>query len=154
MTAHDDCVYVTDRKRVQVFDSAGKFVRKLNGFELGSPHGLAFDRKGNAFVVDREQCCIHVLDSAGTYVRSFGARGGGHAQFSSPACIALHRDSLFVCELANCRVQQLTCDGVAQKKFGDGQRRVVQQKNGWLENSGLRTLWRLPMRARSTSSKA
>lgn len=53
-----------------------------------------------------------VFSVDGTFLRTFGRRGSGPGQFSTPVGLAIDRaDNLLVCDKANGRVQVLTPRG-------------------------------------------
>ena len=74
-------VFVADttNERIQVFDSAGNFIRKWGSRGVGevssTSRGNRRGRLGNVFVIDYENDNLQVFDSAGNFIRRWGATG-------------------------------------------------------------------------------
>lgn len=119
----DGTIFVSDtwNGRVQVFDSAGNFVRKWGYFnstnaELGDPlalfgpRGLAVGGDGNLLVADTGNKRILQFTPAGELVRQVGGGGviGGH--FEEPVGVAVDPNdgSIFVADTWNRRIQKLS----------------------------------------------
>ncbi len=88
-------------KRVQIFDMNGNWLRSFGGgwfmSTIDRPQGISIDKHGNYHVVDVQQACIHVFDSMGILVSSYGQYGKGPGQLRTPLDIVLHPDgSAFV----------------------------------------------------------
>jgi hypothetical protein len=59
------------------------------------------DASGRIFVLDYREQRIKVFDARGHFVRSFGRRGGGPAEFENAHRLVLMRDSLWVIQTQN-----------------------------------------------------
>src|SRR6266545_7115321 len=70
-------IYVGDRQnRIQVFNSAGTFLRKWGSEGSGdgqflNPSGIAIDGSGNVYVADSGNSRIQVFDSSGNFLRKW-----------------------------------------------------------------------------------
>ena len=106
-------VFVADtfNDRIQVFDSAGNFVRMWGsrGSAVGQfvePNGVAVDASGNVFVAERANHRVQVFDSAGNFIRAWGGLGSGLGQFRYPESVAVDAlGNVFVTDSGNGRVQ-------------------------------------------------
>jgi hypothetical protein len=73
------------------------------------PKKLAVDAAtGNIIVADRDNHRVQVLHADGSFVRSFGSRGGGQGQLSSPEGVA---GNVIVTDRGNHRVQVWLANG-------------------------------------------
>ncbi|MFB3814942.1 MAG: 6-bladed beta-propeller [Terriglobales bacterium] len=89
-------IYVTDtwNHRVQVFDSAGKFVRAFGkqGVTPGTflrPKGIAVDRDGHVYVADAEFNNMQILTKEGQPLLAVGAYGVNPGQFILAAGVSI-----------------------------------------------------------------
>jgi DNA-binding beta-propeller fold protein YncE len=94
----DSQVYVTDtwNQRVQVFDSAGQFVRTFgrHGVTPGDfvrPKGIALDSQGHIYVADAEFNNFQVLTSDGRPLLAVGDYGTNPGQFALIAGMAIDK---------------------------------------------------------------
>ncbi|NND32334.1 MAG: hypothetical protein HKN76_07045 [Saprospiraceae bacterium] len=101
-------VYVADRnnKRVQVFDTDGKFVEAWT--HLGKPWGLAISPERNLYMVDGDAEVIYKLNTEGQVLGKYAAgpgRGDGHLR-AAHGIAAGPQEELYVTEVLNWRVQK------------------------------------------------
>lgn len=122
----EDNIYVADSKSglILVFDSQGRFVRKL-GYHRGessfqSPTGIAID--GNAkrlFVLDSTVHQLIILDLQGNVLRRVGdlrdPANGVH--FDNPTEIALGKNEIVVLDADASRIQVLDLQGRPRTAF-------------------------------------
>lgn len=89
-TGPDDELYVVDQgnHRIQVFDSAGNFLRKFGsgakgpGGIPGDTRGITVDKaNGWVYVVDAAESQIEKWDLQGNHLATFGSEGTGPGQF-------------------------------------------------------------------------
>jgi len=93
-----------DNRRVQVFDSEGKFVRFID--TSGVPRGIAIDAKQRLYVADALAHSIAVYDLAGRRLTDFGERGFGPGQFNYPNDVTIdRRGRIYVSDRENDQVQ-------------------------------------------------
>lgn len=93
-----------DNRRVQVFDSAGEFLRFMD--TSGVPRGIAIDSKERVYVADALAHSVDVYSTKGARITQFGERGFGPGQFNYPNDIALDsRGRIFVTDRENDQVQ-------------------------------------------------
>jgi DNA-binding beta-propeller fold protein YncE len=107
-------VFVSDTLnfRIQVYRiSDGGFLRTFGVLGDGSgafrdPRGLAVDRHGNIYVVDRAFSRVQIFDPEGRFLLAFGDPGRGFGQFDMPSdiCIA-GEDMIYISDSFNGRVQ-------------------------------------------------
>lgn len=101
-------VYVADpiNKRIQVFDSAGKFLTKWSVPEWGQPHGfedLAIDPdRGRLYASSANMNTILVFDLQGNRVGTLTPTPPD--KLDSPSALALVKDKLFVLNSGSARV--------------------------------------------------
>lgn len=106
-------VYVTDtlNSRVQMFDSAGKFVRRFGerGNSWGmfdKPKGVATDTFGNVYVVDSGWSNVQIFNPKGEILLFFGGRGPIPGMLQNPAPIAIDANNrIYVGDYLNHRVE-------------------------------------------------
>ena len=105
----------TEYNRVQVFFPDGQFA-----FQFGGTGPEGFDQplavvqhKGEYFISDKNNNCIKVFDSHGSYVRQFGREGNGSGEFYCPRSLVVdsHSDSVLVCDSENNNIQLFRLDG-------------------------------------------
>lgn len=128
-------VYVSDTSpaAIFVFDSKGKFIKKIEPKEKNkpvawSPLGMVFDKQGNMFVADKGSHRIVKVDSTGSKVlESFGkftqvtkAKDSG-GTFNFPNDIALDSDgNIYVSDSNNFRIQVFDSRGKFKKVLAAG----------------------------------
>ena len=106
-------LFVSDglNARIQVFDSAGNFLRTIGrmGDTPGSfarPKGLSLDSKGHLYVVDAAFNNVQVFDRDGNLLISFAGIGTGPGQLWLPLGIHVDRnDRIYVADRYNNRLQ-------------------------------------------------
>ena len=85
--------YVGDQgnNRIQVFTSAGAFVRQWGSGDgpLNNPGGVAVDPSGEVYVADQNNSRIQVFTSEGVFLRGWGSLGSGFGLFQYPRGLAL-----------------------------------------------------------------
>jgi DNA-binding beta-propeller fold protein YncE len=92
----NDVIYVADtaNDRVQVFSTAGVFIRKWGkegsaDGDLATPNGIAVNPcTGNVYVTEGLNNRVSVFDANGTFLHKFGSAGTGLNQFQVPIGIA------------------------------------------------------------------
>jgi YD repeat-containing protein len=84
---------------------------------LASKPGLAIDRNGNLWVVGENK--LEVYSSAGTKLKTVGAKGTGNGQFEAPTGIAIGPgNTVWVTDKGNNRVEELNEEGTWLKTVG------------------------------------
>lgn len=97
--------------RVQIFTSAGQFVRQLGSLGTRSgtfsrPKGVATDSDGNIYVVDGLFDNVQVFDSRGRLLLAFGGHGKEYGEFWLPSGLFIDKeDMIYVSDSYNKRVQ-------------------------------------------------
>jgi hypothetical protein len=104
--------------RIQAFTPDGAFSHKWGGpFALNiygpfkgwfaTVTGLAVGPNGNVFVSDFYNHRVQKFAPDGTFLTSFGRRGGGSGEFEHPTAVAISEDgTVFVADFGNNRVQK------------------------------------------------
>ena len=96
------------------FGSSGAGKGQLNG-----PRGVAADKKGHVWVVDRANNRVEEFDEQGEYIGQFGSAGSGNGQFNNPWGIAVTPSgNIWVTDTGNVRVQEFNEKGEFLQKFG------------------------------------
>ena len=101
-------VQVPSLSSVYEFSPAGEPLTQLDLSSTVSsfPFGLAIDAAGRFYVVDGNSAKIHVFDTAGNELFSFGERGRDPGQLNAPWWIALDGSGgVYVGDKAPSRVQ-------------------------------------------------
>jgi tripartite motif-containing protein 71 len=118
-----DNVYVSDNSllkightRVQEFNPKGNYLRTYgktcgNG-SFNKTMGVAFDAKGNVYVVDPDQDNVKKFSQDGRLLTVLGQRGSGNGSFKNPRAIATDpQDNVYVTDSFNYRIQKFGPDG-------------------------------------------
>ncbi|MGN6217554.1 MAG: NHL repeat-containing protein, partial [Solirubrobacterales bacterium] len=84
--------------------------------QMQRPFGVAVDKSGNVWMVDRENNCVEVYGPSGNLIRqfgsSYGAPGSGNGQLSSPQGIAISSSgNVWVTDPGNKRVEEFNEKG-------------------------------------------
>jgi tripartite motif-containing protein 71 len=122
----DGNVYVDDfrNRRIQKFDSNGKFLLAWAPDPAGSPGSIAVDQNGNVYVslFEGEAHRIQKFDSNGKLLLTWGDTGSGDGQFAGQIeDIAVDQDgNLYVTDSHNHRIQKFDSNGNFLAKFGGG----------------------------------
>ncbi len=114
-------LYVADwgNGRVQVFDNAGAFVRKIGEGTLVGPSRLALDGTGKIYISDPGSNQVFVYQTSGAFVSSFGGTGSGNGQFNLPNGISFDGGgNVLVTDYGNKRVQVFTPSNAFIGAFG------------------------------------
>ena len=106
-------------------------VRKIGGdpYPLSMPANIAFDTKGDVYVLDAGNDRVQVFDSSGKFITLWGSKGSGDGQFDllvqedityTIGGIALDKNNnIFVADGLNQRVQKFDSSGKFLMKWGD-----------------------------------
>jgi hypothetical protein len=114
----------TFNDRVQIFDSAGNFVRSLGGFGSGPgqfnlPERVAVDGAGRIIVSDTGNDRVQIFDAGGSWLKTFGGFGTVAGKFDGPSGVAVDgANRLIVADFFNQRVQVFDADGNFLLSFG------------------------------------
>jgi sugar lactone lactonase YvrE len=124
--APDGTLYVADgtRKLVQVYDAAGKVIRKIGTGKLTNPAGIALNIElERLYVADPKTHTVKVFSTRGEFLFTIGAEGGGgdDGQFVFPSFVAIDRrnGNVYVSDTNNFRIQVFDKDGAFLRKFGE-----------------------------------
>jgi DNA-binding beta-propeller fold protein YncE len=101
---------------------------------LNMPHELRFDKRGDLYIVERDNHVVRKVDMrtkvittfAGTGVAGFSGDGGPavKAQLRSPHSIAFDRNgNLLICDVGNHRIRRVDSKGVITTYAGTGERK-------------------------------
>ena len=110
---------------------------------FSSVAGVAFDRAGNLYVLDRDNSRVVVFGPDGGHVRDVGSKGEGPGEFVLPMGLAvLNDDRLAVFDLGNRAVSLFDTKGAYQSmvrpdpSFGQTQQSIVAAPSGGLLVAG------------------
>lgn len=107
VSAEDRAVYVIEGNSIR------RVIRGKERFELREPSGIAVDRDGYIWVVDRGNDRLVKFSEEGKPVAIYGSSGGREGHFSSPRGIYISPKGLvYVADTGNSRIQILSTDGV------------------------------------------
>lgn len=114
-------LYVSDALnfRIQMFDAEGQSQGQFGKLGDGSgdaarQKGVATDTHGHVYVVDSLFHTFQIFDDQGHFLLSVGARGGEPGEFWLPTGIFIDRESIYVADSYNSRVQIFRYLGEAQ----------------------------------------
>ncbi len=125
--ARDGDLYVCDRSnhRVQILDSNLVSRRAFGTFGKGNcefrhPLDLAFDSRGNVYVVDCSNFCIKVFTPGfGKFIRRIGKEGIEVGDFQAPSSICIDSsDNVYVTDYKFCCVKVFDSTGRFVMQFG------------------------------------
>ena len=107
--------------RIQKFTAQGQFLKTVNysvaPIQFNLPTGIAFHDK--IFVADRRNQRVQILNSDLTLYSTFGKKGDGRGQFSTPWDIACDSTGkVYVADGENNRIQVFTAEGKFLRMFG------------------------------------
>jgi DNA-binding beta-propeller fold protein YncE len=114
-------VLVTDADlgRVYRLDRDGKPLGSFGAGVLKRPTGIARDpQRRLVFVADTYAHDIKVFDDEGRLLETVGVRGDGPGEFNFPTHLSFARDTLYVSDILNSRVQGLAAGGGVKLAFG------------------------------------
>ncbi|MFZ0183319.1 MAG: HYR domain-containing protein, partial [Nitrosotalea sp.] len=89
-----------------------------NHTQFAFPQDVAIDPSGNVYVTDLGNDRVEKFDTNGNFLSSFGSKGSGPDQFTSPAGIAIGNDSIYVVDNANSNVQKFDLTGKYITQWG------------------------------------
>ena len=72
---------------------------------------------GRWFVADRQLATIHVIDSTGVEISTFGRRGGGPGELLRPTALAASESAIYVADLGNARIVEFDPDGTFRRSL-------------------------------------
>ncbi len=117
---------ITDQGSYQVvtFDRSGKRTGAFGKAgsrpgELNFPQGIAVDRNGEIYVVERNNGRISVFDQRGTFKRFVAALGLIYGRTYCPEGICLHKDTIFLADTRNHRIQLFDKHGEVLRVIGE-----------------------------------
>ena len=85
---------------------------------LKKPWGVAVSEQDEIAVSDVGNHKIHLFESDGTHIKSFGGKGAQRGELDFPSGTVYHGDNIIVAEQNNCRVQVLSRQGGYLRHFG------------------------------------
>ena len=125
-----DEIYLVDRDAHEVikFDTDGNVLMRIGNREKPSLHDpfnhpadIAIAPSGEIFIADGYgNSRVHRFTSDGTLIKSWGSRGDGPGQFTTPHGIWVDdRERVYVCDRENNRVQIFTVEGEYIEEWRD-----------------------------------
>jgi serpin B len=95
------------------FGTSGRF--GIDNSHLSYPEGVALDKSGNVYVVDRGNSRIQKFSNSGEYLLTLGTSGqagADNAHFNTPVSVALDKSgNIYVADTYNHRIQEFSSDG-------------------------------------------
>jgi YD repeat-containing protein len=111
----------TENNRLQVFSSAGTFIKALGSTGSGNgqfnrPKSIAFTPDGNFWVSDSGNNRLQEFTEGGEFIRAVGSTGSGNGQFNGPESLTIdHQGNVWVSDTYNYRVQEFDENGTFLK---------------------------------------
>ncbi len=102
---------------VQIYTSAGSYVREWGGFGSGlgqfmKPAGIAVDNSGNVYVSDAQLHSVQKFTNTGTFITQWGGYGSSNGKFNTPNGLAVDNlGYIYVVDQGNQRIQKFTNAG-------------------------------------------
>lgn len=126
ITISQGLIFVADtgNQRVQVFNKLGEWqflIQLTDGPEpMRSPCSVAVDTVGRVYVLDSLDSKIRIFDNFGLILESFGEKGKGRGQLSSPSGISISptTNHIYIADTENHRIQVFDNNGNTIKIFG------------------------------------
>ena len=119
---HDELAVLDTAGRVLLYNAEGALQRqwKMLDVSVGKPEGIIVLQDGRIVVCDTHYHRIVYFDAHGNWLRNFGQRGRGPAEFEYPVGICKDAaENLYICEYGgNDRVQKFTLEGEFIVAFG------------------------------------
>ncbi len=78
---------------------------------FSEPNDVAISPNGLVYVADTDFNRIQVFSADGVFIRSWGRKGSGEAEFDAPQGIAVSGDFVYVADSGNARIQVFEADG-------------------------------------------
>ncbi|XP_031568081.1 E3 ubiquitin-protein ligase TRIM71-like [Actinia tenebrosa] len=104
---------------IKVFSKQGDLVHEFDTPDNNEQPRYITYGNGKYFVSYLNKSCVHVFDSNGVLLYSFGEKGKKDGQFDSVGGLAVYGpDMILVCDMNNHRVQLFTQEGQFIKSFG------------------------------------
>ena len=111
ITHHKDLIYVCDtlNNRIQVLDTDLNYVRTMGSegsgnIEFAHPSGIDFDSAGRAYVADKKNSRVQVIDvKRGGFLKEIG-HSGGRGRLGRPTGVHVVGEFVYVSDDDNCRV--------------------------------------------------
>ena len=122
----DGKLYITDRAAPRVFaislpdGDTREMAQEPNEAEpRWKVQDVAVDETGNVFIISSQGLAVHVFDSAGVHMRSFGVHGAKEHEFSFPTGAAIGPEgNLWVVDSVRQEIKVFTPDGDFQFRWG------------------------------------
>jgi len=87
-------------------------IYRISGHALMDPEGVTIGEDGSIYLTQADANRVLSINSRGLLLESWGTKGDGPGQFSSPAKIVVAPDgSVFVADIGNHRVERFRSDG-------------------------------------------
>jgi len=112
-------IYVSDthNNRIQVFDMQGHVLAVMGQADRKGPgtywfaSGLDSDEKGNIYAMSLYGGFINIYDPAGKLSGTIGKAGYGEGEFNAAYGLAFHKNTIWVADTRNSRLQHLSLQG-------------------------------------------
>ncbi len=80
---------------------------------------FAVDKHGNIFIPENKMHCIRIFDAEGKFIRSFGSRGQGPADFDYISAVAIDNDTetIHALDPGNRKIAKFKMDGTLISEF-------------------------------------
>jgi streptogramin lyase len=113
--------------------AAGTGTTQFNG-----PRGVAADKQGHVWVVDRGNNRVMEYDEAGQFIRQIGEAGTGNGKFSEPYGVTVTPEgNIWVTDTGNHRVQEFNSTGQYLQQFGESYHGGDKGPEIFLEPKGI-----------------
>lgn len=113
-------IYVTDIKKIQVFDKDGNFLYSIGEkYIKNEATGVGIDKKDRVIITDEDNYMCRIFTSEGELIKSFGKRGMEDGSFLEPQGICIDdEDRIYVSDNEGDSVQVFSPEGEFLLKFG------------------------------------
>ena len=133
---YNDHIYVCDRGNdcIQIFDTNLTF-RDIIGArgQFDAPYDLDFDTEGNAYIIQRNNHQIQVIDSSGQFVRQFGQEEG-EGKLKDPTAVHVMGQFVYVSDLGTTiRSLCIRSQVSLSPHLGD----MVRERENWIVHVAL-----------------
>ena len=117
---HNGHIYVCDRGNdcIQIFDTNLTFRHIISARgQFDAPYDLDSDTEGNAYIIQRNNHQIQVIDTSGQFVRQFGQEEG-EGKLKDPTAVHVIGQFVYVSDLGNDQITVYQISGQFVTSFG------------------------------------
>ena len=102
--------WITFNWRLCIYRKRGS--RGSGDGQFRTPHTIAFDREGNAYVTDTGNSRVEKFSADGKFITKWGSKGSAEGSFNEPHNTPIDsRGNVYVSDMFNHRIQKFSSEG-------------------------------------------